>query len=200
VSTTHIELGRLDTIGGTTYDLQCCGPARRSACFAPGYGTHALWMRSADLTGSYWDLDMCYNFCDTAAYSWSWIDPDYMQSGVNVFPYRTGAGCMACEPATGVAVVSGYAPPILPPVAVKEMPSAECRMPNAGPTIMSGAEVQGLSSKVVFDALGRRALNPASGVYFVREQSVVSSQHSGTEHGARNTEYDGRLRKVVLTE
>jgi len=66
---------------------------------------------------------------------------------------------------------------------------------NNGPTILSGAKVHSLASKVVFDALGRRALNPTPGVYFVREQSVVSSQHSGTEHGARNTVH---VRKVVI--
>jgi YVTN family beta-propeller protein len=39
-----------------------------------------------------------------------------------------------------------------------------------------------------------RALAP--GVYFVREQSVVSSQHSGTENGVRCTVH---VRKVVVT-
>jgi len=40
---------------------------------------------------------------------------------------------------------------------------------NPGPTILSGSSVHSLSSKVLFDALGRRVLNPRSGVYFLRE-------------------------------
>ena len=41
-----IELGGLDTIGGTTYDLQACGPARTMILNSPGHGTHVLWMYS----------------------------------------------------------------------------------------------------------------------------------------------------------
>jgi hypothetical protein len=48
---------------------------------------------------------------------------------------------------------------------------------------------------VAFDPTGRRVLNPKSGIYFVMEYSVVSSQHSGTANGARNTV---RVRKVIL--
>jgi len=78
---------------------------------------------------------------------------------------------------------------------VEEMPSAECRVPNPGPTVLSGASVQSLESKVIFDAMGRRVLKPGSGVYFVVEYSPFSSQHSGTEYGARNTVH---VRKVVV--
>jgi hypothetical protein len=48
---------------------------------------------------------------------------------------------------------------------------------------------------VVFDAMGRRAVKPKSGIYFVREQSAISSQHSGAENGARSTVH---VRKVIL--
>jgi len=48
---------------------------------------------------------------------------------------------------------------------------------------------------VALDATGRRVLNPKSGILFVAEYSVVSSQHSGTADGARNTV---RVRKVIL--
>jgi len=41
------------------------------------------------------------------------------------------------------------------------------------PTVLSGASVQSLKSKVIFDAMGRRVLNPRSGVFFVREAQAV---------------------------
>ncbi len=44
------------------------------------------------------------------------------------------------------------------------------------------------SHSLAFDATGRRVVNPRSGVYFVREQSAFSSQHSRTV----------RVRKVVI--
>jgi len=60
---------------------------------------------------------------------------------------------------------------------IEEMPSAECRMSNVGPTVLSGSMVHSLSSKVVFDALGRRVLNPKSGVCFVAEYGERSTVH-----------------------
>ena len=43
---------------------------------------------------------------------------------------------------------------------------------------------------VAFDAMGRRVLDPKSGVYFVRGESALSSQHSGA----------AALRRVVVVE
>jgi len=72
-------------------------------------------------------------------------------------------------------------------------PQATSFKPQA--TVLSGSMVHSLSSKVLFDATGRRVLSPKPGVYFVAEYSVVSSQHSGTVDGARNTVH---VRKVIL--
>jgi len=55
------------------------------------------------------------------------------------------------------------------PQGIEEMTNAECRVSNAEPTVLSGAMVHSLASRVVFDAMGRRVLNPKPGVYFVRE-------------------------------
>jgi len=54
--------------------------------------------------------------------------------------------------------------------AVEEAPNAEVRALSSGPTILSEASgVKHFASSVIFDAMGRRVLNPKSGVYFVRE-------------------------------
>jgi len=98
------------TVGGTTYDLQMVGPALRSLCFAagwPGEGAHATWLYSGGTTGQFPDLNMRYNFYDHSAGEWSWIYPDFMQSGVNIFAQGTLGGSHDADPETGVAVVSG---------------------------------------------------------------------------------------------
>jgi hypothetical protein len=115
-----MRLGWADTIGGTTYDLQCCGAVHRTACLAPGYGVHASWMGSTDTSGLYPDLNMRYNFYDFVTRNWNWTDPDYMQSGVNVFMRKTALGSLDVNPTTGAAVISGCTYPPLPHVAVEE--------------------------------------------------------------------------------
>jgi hypothetical protein len=70
---------------------------------------------------------------------------------------------------------------------VEETPSAEVRTTNAGPTILSGAMVQSLESRVVFDAMGRRVRGPKPGVLFIEERSAVGGQRSAF-----------RVRKVIL--
>ena len=84
-------LGTVDTIGGTTFDWQANGPALRMLANSDGNGIHALWMYSASTSGTTFpDRNMRYNFFDYAAGAWSFIDPDFMQSGVNVFAERVG--------------------------------------------------------------------------------------------------------------
>ncbi|MBM3331190.1 hypothetical protein FJY68_04970 [candidate division WOR-3 bacterium] len=70
---------------------------------------------------------------------------------------------------------------------VAETPNAEVRAPNRGPSIMSASRAQSLSSKVLFDAMGRRVANPKPGVYFLRPETGVANRASG-------------VTKVVLTE
>jgi hypothetical protein len=73
---------------------------------------------------------------------------------------------------------------------VEETPNFKLRTPNTA-TVMRALP----AGAVVFDATGRRVLSPKAGVYFIREQSAFSSQHSGAENGARSTVH---VRKVIL--
>jgi len=181
----RIDLGDLDTIGGTTYDLQACGPMRTLVRVSPGNGVHAAWMCSQDTTGAFPDLNMRYNFYDCWNHLWNWADFDFMQSGVNVFPYRTGLGCMDVD-TSGVAVISACTPPPLPQVAVEEShgPQAPCsrptssivrgvlRMPSS--LLTPNCSLLAIDGRKVLDlhpgANDVRALAP--GVYFLREEQA----------------------------
>ncbi|HDQ99080.1 MAG TPA: T9SS type A sorting domain-containing protein [candidate division WOR-3 bacterium] len=103
-----VMVGIVDTIGGTTCDWQFNGPMGRYLMNATEYGLHATWMYSASDQTTYPDRNMRYNFYDYATGEWNWIDPDHMQSGVNVYTERTGYGTLEVDPATGVAYVSTH--------------------------------------------------------------------------------------------
>jgi hypothetical protein len=184
------HLGKLDTIGGTTYDLQSCGPARTLIHDAPGYGVHAAWMYSGDTTGAFPDLNMRYNFYDNSFDDWNWLDRDFMNSGVNVFPYMAGLGSMDVEPATGIAVVSACTPPPPPYVTVEE--SRRSQAPSSKPVativrclLFLPRSLDPSIPRSLLDISGRRVLdlkpgaNDVSrlspGVYFVREEPPTTS-------------------------
>ncbi len=100
-------IGVVDTIGGTTYDWLANGAALRQLVNAPDYGIHALWMYSTTMSGTEFpDRNMRYNFYDYSNREWNWVDPDYMQSGVNAFIERVGFGNLSMNPADQVAVAS----------------------------------------------------------------------------------------------
>jgi hypothetical protein len=66
-------------------------------------------MYSTATTGTdFPDRNMRYNFYDISAHAWNWLDPDHMQSGVNVFGKRAGYGNIDADPTTGNAVVGGH--------------------------------------------------------------------------------------------
>jgi hypothetical protein len=99
------------------------------------------------------------------------IDIEADDSGQVVIVYSTRDSGLWCARGTDV-------------LGVEESPTPQASSRELGPTILSGASgVQRLASSVVFDAMGRRVLNPRSGVYFV------------TKHGARGTV---RARKVLI--
>jgi hypothetical protein len=101
-------IGRVDTIGGTTYDWWRNGCAAKSLANAPQYGLHAAWVYSTETSNTTFpDRNVRYNFYDFAARTWNWIDPDYMQSGVNVFTHRAGYGNLDAVPLTGEVVIAG---------------------------------------------------------------------------------------------
>jgi len=177
-----IELGDPDTIGGTTYDLQACGPARTVILNSPGHGIHAVWMYSEDTSGAFADLNMHYNFYDYAAHLWNWLDPDFMQSGMNAFPYRTGLGCLSAD-SGGAAIISACNPPPAPYVAVEDSRERQLRVLRPSATILRGVLflppvlLSPPSSLLSVDGRKVMDLRPGAndvghlspGVYFVRE-------------------------------
>jgi len=104
----NINIGTLDTIGGTTYDWFTNGPVLRMIVDSRHGGIHAVWMHSFSTTGTdFPDRCMRYNFYNTDSGAWNWNDPDFMLSGVNVFPIRTGYGSVDAD-ANGAAVISAH--------------------------------------------------------------------------------------------
>jgi hypothetical protein len=89
------DLGRIDTIGGTTHEWQTNGHGARRLVNMPGQGIYVVWMYSTSTSTAYPDRNMRLNYYDFATRDWSWIDPDFMQSGVNMFPVRAGYGSLA---------------------------------------------------------------------------------------------------------
>jgi hypothetical protein len=106
LATGQSYIGRVDTIGGTTYDWWVNGNVHRSLANSPQFGIHAVWMYSAEQSGTTFpDRNTRYNFYDYSARQWNWTDPDHMQSGVNVFPERTGFGVIDAD--TGGRAIIG---------------------------------------------------------------------------------------------
>ncbi len=102
-----ITVGKVDTIGGTTYDWLANGPSYRWLVNSPDYGLHAGWMFSAEVE-PWSDRNMRYNFYDYGSGEWFWIDPDFMASGTSVFTQRSGYGNIDANPSTGVVVFSAH--------------------------------------------------------------------------------------------
>jgi hypothetical protein len=101
-----VLVGTVDTVGGTTYDWCGNGCIYRFIANSPDYGVHVVWMYSTHTANTEFpDRNMRYNFYDYSTGEWNWVDPDYMQSGVNVFTERVGYGNLAVDPSTGVALV-----------------------------------------------------------------------------------------------
>ena len=104
----RFTIGTVDTVGGTTYDWGANGAALRMLTQTPGKGVHVLFMYSTDqVNTTFPDRNMRYNFYDYSTNAWNWTDPDFMQSGVNVFAERTGYGNMDVD-TNGVAVISAH--------------------------------------------------------------------------------------------
>jgi hypothetical protein len=203
---TYHGIESADTIGGTTQDLQCLGPTVRTLCNATEYptpdGLHAAWEYSCFPAGSgFPDLNTRYNFRSYGASEWEWTDPDYMQSGTNVFDQRATFGSLASHPFMGFAFVSGHythrtgMAERKPPASSRQRIATVARgvlwlWPQSGDRPSCGGTVS-----VLLDITGRKVmdLRPgendirhiAPGVYFVR------SAESGERSAAS-------VRKVVI--
>ncbi len=117
-------VGRVDTIGGTTYDWQFNGPVYRMLVNSPDYGLHAGWMFSADPGTTWPDRNQRYNFYDYSTGEWNWIEADYMASGVSVYTERAGFGHLDADPVTGVAMFTTHIIPSgqgIQPVLARDM-------------------------------------------------------------------------------
>jgi hypothetical protein len=78
---------------------------------------------------------------------------------------------------------------------VEETRNDERGTMNGGATVLRRLP----AGAVAFDAMGRRVPDPKTGVYFVWEQSAISSQHSGRSAASGGRDM-GVVWKVVLTK
>lgn len=118
--------GVIDTVGGTTFDNQNSGPSLQWLINDPDAGIHVTWMFSATTGTSFPDRTMRYNFYDPSTPGWNWIDPSYMQSGMDSQNRRTGYGTMAVDPTDGAEVIAchynaGGMPPVFTPTVVRDL-------------------------------------------------------------------------------
>ena len=115
-------VGRIDTVGGTTYDWQLNGPTGQSLYFDPTYGAHVTWMFSAE-QGSGTDRNMRYNFYDISLAPPAWalsIGADWMAWGMNAFSSRSGFGMLDVNPVSGCAYISAHHSTPLAPTMAKD--------------------------------------------------------------------------------
>jgi hypothetical protein len=125
-------VGKIDTVGGTTWDWQINGNSDQFIVVDPTYGVHVTWIYSAEMSG-HADRNMRYNFYDYAAGAWNFIDPaNFMNSGINVFTDRSGYGMLDVDPVTGVAYVVAHQGGIFPNLARDAAPGAGIFDPCVG--------------------------------------------------------------------
>ncbi|HTW91001.1 MAG TPA: FlgD immunoglobulin-like domain containing protein [bacterium] len=89
----RFTIGKVDTVGGTTYDNQFNGPSWRLLVNAAGHGIYVVWMYSADTTIYFPGRNMRLNYYDRALHKWVYSDStSFMSRGLNVFGRRAGFG------------------------------------------------------------------------------------------------------------
>ena len=90
----RVAIGVVDTIGGTTYDIQHLGPAWRMLVNSADRSIYAVWMYSRTLTGTIFpDRNMRCNYYDCASRSWQYSDSAaFMGRGLTAFSTRSGYG------------------------------------------------------------------------------------------------------------
>ncbi len=135
-----VQVGALDTVGGTFYDWQFNGPCYHMIAYDPHYGAHVLWMYSPDAASGWPNRNMRYNFYDLSTRTWVFNqEPPYLNYGVNAFQLRTGFGGFHVLP-SGEAVACAHGVPEgntqLTPIAVKDV------SPGSGlfPDVFNGPE------------------------------------------------------------
>jgi len=115
-------IGRVDMVGGTTYDQLTNGPTPLMVYCDPPYGIHVVWLYSTDTGLVHPDRNARYNYYDFALHAWNWIDPDFMVSGVNLFTERAGLGNIDVDPNSGRLYIcshTGYG--IISPILARDI-------------------------------------------------------------------------------
>ena len=98
--------GSLDTVGGSTYDLQANGPAARTIAYDPSHGIHVAWTASTDAGGAFPNRHVRYNFFNPAGSppGWSYSSgPNFMNWGTSVLAARSWFGNLDVNPASHCA-------------------------------------------------------------------------------------------------
>jgi len=101
-------VGRLDTVGGTTYDWQTNGPAAVRVAYDPGFGIHVAWMFSADVGPGFPDRSVRYNYYNQTASPPDWAfrtGPAYMNWGTTAVGAWSGFGSLDVHPTTHCAYI-----------------------------------------------------------------------------------------------
>ncbi|MEO0080987.1 MAG: hypothetical protein ABIL25_01685 [candidate division WOR-3 bacterium] len=166
------QVGRVDTVGGTTYDWQMGGPAYRWLVDAPGYGIPVCWIRSRDTLSAFPDRNTGYNYYDYATRRWLGNDTlDFMNSGTDAFATRAGFGTLDVDPRSWQAVISAHTGIPLRPVLGREVGHGSFVFEYAG----GSPKLEGFSRPVtVVDTAGwiQAALFDDTGgkVYHVRSR------------------------------
>lgn len=115
-----LYVGRVDTVGGTTYDWFTNGPVYRWLVNSEPWGIHAVWMASAD--SSPWpDRNKRYNFYDYVTRAWLFRDTlEFMASGAGIYSSRAGFGNAGADPMTGVAIAVAHGGTPIRPIAARD--------------------------------------------------------------------------------
>lgn len=108
----EVIVGRIDTVGGSVYDMEFNGPPQQTIFFDPGYGIHVTFIQSSDFAnGTYPDRNMRYNFYDLSLSPPAWAfnqGSDFMLWGLRATTPRSGFGDLDVHPETHCAHISGH--------------------------------------------------------------------------------------------
>ena len=122
-------IGRVDTIGGSTDDLQVLGPSLVRLVLEAGTALHVAWSRSTSDSSTLPDVRPRVNRYGLASRTWSYTGPDYMESGAEVCTSRAVLGSVDAASWDVYLSVELDEEPENCPAIVRLSDSAMCRGP-----------------------------------------------------------------------